>query len=551
MSILAQAVSLFRVREDCPADYHFGADDIGQLHRVAGGAGTGPLDDQSWTDLLLDQYSAELSGEVSIFGRQLLHQRLRAGLDDDARAVMKGRLQMLMREPGELDELHRTLRSLRHADTEVAALLFEQERPQPPAWAGRTWPLPLALLASVAAVAISPLAWLAVALTLYLLISAQLRYHEQIQAWAGATTSLQMLLRVQSLLGARAGTVGRDFADGRELAGRINRGLSRSRLANGVPGAGEYADWFLLANVNHYFRSVELVFAQRAFLRECYLRCANLEADVALARHLLRVPAWCWAGRGAPDCAELRRAVHPLLPGAAPLSISLQGKGAFISGRNGVGKSTFLRTVGLNLVAARAFGFCYAEHAHLPALPVYTSMRSEDSLPGAESLYMAELRRAKELLAAADGPHPGLYLIDEIFCGTNHAESVAAAAAVIDALAARGLVIVSSHNLLLAPLLAHRLDPYCIGAASGDLALEPGVLADTNGIALLSAHGFAPRVQQNAAKVAHWLSGYLGQPHAGADLLDEANRGRQPADTLTLRAAAACPSRSPRGSRPS
>jgi hypothetical protein len=415
------------------------------------------------------------------------------------------------------------LRSLRRADTEVAALLFEHVPPEPPAWAGRTWPLPIALLASIAAVAISPLAWLATALVLYLLISVQLRYHERVVLWARSANSLQMLLRVHSLLGSREGPVQHEFADGLGLAGRICRGLSRARLASAVPGAGEYADWFLLANVNHYFRSIKLVCAQRAFLRECYLRCANLEADVALARHLLAAGSWCWAARAADRELVLRHAVHPLLEKAAPLSLALDERGAFLSGQNGIGKSTFLRTVGLNLVAARAFGFCYAERAQLPALPVYTSMQNEDSLPGGVSLYMAELRRAKELLAAAAGPHPGLYLIDEIFRGTNHVESVSAAAAVIDSLAARGLVIVSSHNLVLAPLLAHRLDGYCIRRVDGRLALESGVLADTNGIALLSAHGFGPQVQQNAVKVAHWLSGYLGQPHAGADVLNEAN----------------------------
>jgi DNA mismatch repair ATPase MutS len=177
-----------------------------------------------------------------------------------------------------------------------------------------------------------------------------------------------------------------------------------------------------------------------------------------------------------------------------------------------VGKSTLLRTVGINLVVARAFGFCYAREASVPALPVYASMQSEDSMLGGESLYMAELRRAKQLLAAADGPHPGIYLIDEIFRGTNHLESVSAAAAVLEVLAAKGLVIVSSHNLVLAPLLAHRLAPLCVRVEDGVLVLEAGVLAHTNGIALLAQRGFGAQVEANAGRVFEWLSGYLAHP---------------------------------------
>jgi hypothetical protein len=75
---------------------------------------------------------------------------------------------------------------------------------------------------------------------------------------------------------------------------------------------------------------------------------------------------------------------------------------------------------------------------------VYASMQGEYSLLGGESLHMAQLRRAGELLAAADGAHRGIFIIDQIFRGTSHLESVSAAAAVLDALAAKGLVIVSS-----------------------------------------------------------------------------------------------------------
>ncbi|MEJ7807369.1 MAG: DNA mismatch repair protein MutS, partial [Telluria sp.] len=166
-----------------------------------------------------------------------------------------------------------------------------------------------------------------------------------------------------------------------------------------------------------------------------------------------------------------------------------------------------------NLIAARAFGFCYAKSAAVPFTPVYASMQSEDSLFGGESLYMAELRRAKELLAAADGPHPGVCIIDEIFRGTNHLESVSAAASVLDVLAAKGVVLVSSHNLVLAPLLAHRFDPMCVVRnGAGVLTLGPGVLAHANGIALLSERGLGSTVEAKAGRVFDWLSAHLAQP---------------------------------------
>jgi DNA mismatch repair ATPase MutS len=134
-------------------------------------------------------------------------------------------------------------------------------------------------------------------------------------------------------------------------------------------------------------------------------------------------------------------------------------------------------------------------------------------------ILIAELRRAGELLQAAQSGIDAVYLIDEIFRGTNHLESVSAAAAVLDALAARALVLVSSHNLILASLLRHRLDPYCIAREGEALVMRTGVLLDTNGVALLGAQGFPPEVAQKAAHVAHWLGGYLAAPSAAAGVL--------------------------------
>lgn len=516
-AVWTQAVTQLRafliIPDREPVDYGFVASDVAQVHRLCADPARGALDDATWKDLLLDTYRAQLSKEVSIFGQQVLYQRLRAGLDDDACAAVGERVRDLMGDPERLAALHRDCTSLRHADKEIATLLYEDAAPSVPWWVGKTWPLPLQLLASIAAVIVTPAAWLATGVVAYLLMSTQMRYYERVEEWERSMNALQMLLRVSSILGARKDALLLPFAGPAAAAGKLNRQLSRAPMVVMTPGARTYLDWFMLHNVNHYFKGVRLVHGNLDFLRACFLRVGELEADIALARHLLQAPVLCWAERHTSQSIALGGTVHPLLPQAQALSVRLDGGGAFISGQNGVGKSTLLRTVGVNLVTARAFGFCYAHKASVPDLPVYTSMQSEDSLFGGESLYMAELRRAQELLAAADGAHPGICIIDEIFRGTNHLESVSAAASVLDVLAAKGLVMVSSHNLVLASLLAQRLSPLCVRQhADGRLALEAGVLAHTNGIALLAQRGFGPAIEARAGRVFDWLNGYLAHP---------------------------------------
>ena len=254
--------------------------------------------------------------------------------------------------------------------------------------------------------------------------------------------------------------------------------------------------------------------AERPALQVLFWHVAGLEADLAVWRHLRQTPVHCVAGRtnpGSPGSLLLKAVVHPLLADAQPLHLDLQQQGALITGQNGAGKSTLLRTVGLNVIVARAFGFCYALSAQLPRDPSFTlvsSLQVEDSLQAGTSLYMAELARARGLLQAVAQGGPVLVLIDEIFRGTNPQEAVAATTALVQALAPRALVLLCTHHVVLAPLLAAELQALCVQRDSaGARTLQPGVLAQSNGLALLAEQGFAAPLQASAADALAWLQG--------------------------------------------
>ena len=501
-------------------DYPFARSDVAQYARALSASGEAPpalLDQQTWDDMLLDQYSDRLTSETSIFGQQELHRRLHGGVaGPDAVA----RVRALAEGEAGRSALQAACSGLRAAEAEIAGMLFGAGPAAAPRWTRWLKFLGPAMLAVAAA---TLLWWPASVLALglwALLMGVQVKYYDQSQQWERLVQAMQLQLRAHSLLGKLGeGAVASaaPFAGGAAQAGRISRQLGRSPLEGFIPGLKEYGEWIGLTNIRRYFAGRDLVLAQRGFLRESFRMVAGLEADLALARELLAAPVVCWTTAAADGLASgelaLDGVVHPLLEQAMPLTFALpvDGGGAFISGQNGIGKSTLLRTLGLNLITARAFGFCYARSASVPLLPVYSSMQSEDSLSGGESLYIAELRRAHELLALARTGR-AFFIIDEIFRGTNHLESVSGAAAVLDTLAQHGTVVVSSHNLVLAPLLAHRLAPMCVGAEDGQLRVRAGVLAHTNGLTLLATHGFGPAIEGKAAQVHAWLSDYLAHP---------------------------------------
>jgi hypothetical protein len=545
-------------------DYPFTRSDVAMyaraLHANGGGdaapaAALAPVDRQTWDDLLLDQYADRLARETSIFGQQELHRRLLgagSGADADSDATATAvRVRALAADGADQHRaaLQTACADLRCAETEIAELLFGDGPAPAPRWSRLLKWLPPAFLLTAALVLLWwPLCVPALALWALLML-VQVKFCEQSQRWERLVGTLQLQLRAHSLLGALAGaanlaattattattaTLAAPFRDGAAQAGKLSRQLGRSALESVIPGMKEYGEWIGLSNIRRYFAGRDLFLAHRDFLRDSYRMVAGLEADLALARELRAAPVVCWATQpataesAASTAAQLQLdgVVHPLLEQAMPLTITLEDKGAFISGQNGIGKSTLLRTLGLNLITARAFGFCYARSASLPLLPVYSSMQSEDSLSGGESLYIAELRRAHELLALA-GRGRAVFLIDEIFRGTNHLESVSGAAAVLDTLAQQGTVLVSSHNLVLAPLLAHRLAPLCVSAEDGQLRVRPGVLAHTNGLTLLAERGFGPAIEAKAAQVHAWLGDYLAHPKDCSHGLNDVNAPKE------------------------
>jgi len=129
------------------------------------------------------------------------------------------------------------------------------------------------------------------------------------------------------------------------------------------------------------------------------------------------------------------------------------GHTAVITGSNMSGKSTFLRTVGLNLVLAQAGAVVCADSLRLSTAQVYTAMRTQDNLAESTSSFYAELKRLRLLLELTSTGQPVFYLLDEILRGTNSLDRHRGAHALIHQLhQRRASGLISTHDLELAAL---------------------------------------------------------------------------------------------------
>lgn len=194
---------------------------------------------------------------------------------------------------------------------------------------------------------------------------------------------------------------------------------------------------------------------------------------------------------------------HPLLPEEQAIRNDLRLDEArallIVSGSNMSGKSTLLRTVGINCVLAWAGAPVRARRLRLGALTLGTSLRVHDSLQAGHSRFFAEIVRLRQLVDLARARPPLLFLLDEILHGTNSSDRRAGAEGLVRGLLARGaLGLVTTHDLALAQVVegldgraenVHFEDRIEDERLHFDYRVRPGVVTRSNALALMRAVG--------------------------------------------------------------
>lgn len=185
---------------------------------------------------------------------------------------------------------------------------------------------------------------------------------------------------------------------------------------------------------------------------------AEIEALSSLANLSFNNPGWCFPElAGEESQFESRQLGHPLIPENKRItsSFSTIGKGQvnLITGSNMAGKSTFLRSVGINIILAMAGGPACASRMRLSPMKVMSSMRVSDNLEESTSTFYAELKKLKKIIEAVNQREKIILLLDEILRGTNSADRHTGSTALIKQLIHHDAVaLVATHDLELTGL---------------------------------------------------------------------------------------------------
>jgi len=194
---------------------------------------------------------------------------------------------------------------------------------------------------------------------------------------------------------------------------------------------------------------------------------------------------------------------HPLLPEATFVRNDVRLGGELrliiVSGSNMSGKSTLLRSVGLNTVLAWAGAPVRATRLELSPLQVGASLRTVDSLLDGRSRFYAEITRLRQIMDLAGRERTLLFLVDEMLSGTNSHDRRIGAEGLVRTLVDRGAIgLITTHDLALAHIAGalgpaavnvHFSDTIVDGQLQFDFRLRPGIVEHSNALELMRSVG--------------------------------------------------------------
>ena len=265
-------------------------------------------------------------------------------------------------------------------------------------------------------------------------------------------------------------------------------------------GVKELVNIFFLSEPNILNRSFRLLDTKRADIEAIFAYVGCVDMLLSTANLQENLPYYCkpqWTDMG----LKMTDVYHPLIEQCVANTLDTAGKSVLLTGSNMSGKTTFIRTIALNMLSAQTLDMCFARSFSGQRMRIHSAINLHDNLLESQSFYMKEVATVKDMLEESQCYENNLFVLDEIYKGTNTLERIAASKAVLSKLAENGnLVFASTHDIELADMLAEEYELYhfCEQIEQNrlhfDYLLKSGKLKHRNAIKLLEIEGYPESV---------------------------------------------------------
>lgn len=471
------------------------------------------VDDRTWLDLEFPKIFSDLDSTLTPVGGQTLYRMMRHYVADDGELADRYRACEAFRSDAAVREAIQLGLGALEGDTNANIADFIFGKPPAKPKFGRLAPL-CGVLSAVMLVGViffsAPLVfWIALVvcnLVIFLRTSRALVHdNQQLEDCYGLVRVADRLAKIPSHSQPQLAQL---------VAESLQRATARRKLRWFALSQGTLLSNLLtpfnvafLLEYNLYVWTVKQIDRIQPALASTFRLVGALDAGIAIASFLECSPGHCLPYITQQSLIDIEDGCHPLTANPVGNSIRLDGRSALVTGSNMAGKTTFIKMLGINVILGRTLGFCLASRAAIPRTSVMASIRNAHSVESGKSHYFAEIEAIHSFIETAKRGDCRLFVIDELFNGTNTVERLATVRAVLESLCRNAQVLVTTHDVELQSVLGEHYDLYHFREDPDvegfyDFRLRKGASTARNAIRLLERTGFPPEIVVRAMEYA-------------------------------------------------
>ena len=479
------------------------------------------VDDQTWSDLNMDDLYSKIERTMTNPGECILYNILRTPLLSDKVLKKRNEIIRLFQTNKEIREQIQIalLRMGKQKGNGVTALVCEEIPPSNPLRFLFSF---LALLAFISIIAV-PVLWgapgiLLLILPLYIVnLLATSKVRAQLLFQLAAIRYLGAMIRLAKKIASIKCPELADYCEKLKKATSATEKIARktfllfpeSSLSSDI-GTLLYAhiDIYFLREVRIFYAVLDEIHAHKEELRLIYRLIGELDALQSVASYREGFSGYIEPSFSDKELLlEIKDARHPLLANPVPNSITIRGKGVSITGSNMAGKTTFLRTLGVNALLSQTIYTCFATSYTGNYFRIISLINEADNLIEGKSYYLMEAEHLLRMIKSSEKEILTLCFIDEPLAGTNSSERVIASFEILRYLINHNaLVVVATHDLELARKLEfgfksyHFTDDVDDKGLKFDFKLKEGITSTSNAIKLLEYLDYPENIINSALK---------------------------------------------------
>lgn len=481
------------------------------------------LSDKTCNDLDFDDLFMFIDRTHSKVGQQYLYKHLRTlKLNEREAKLNEEIITELSKNPELRIPVQKKLEKLKHKDAFCIASLFQDEHLNQPKWFIAIKLLSFSSLTSLVLGFFNPVFF--IVLSGIFCVNFVLHYWNK-NNLAQYVNSIPQLLRLNNVashlfVNSLFKKLNPDLPKSIKLINEVKNRMFFFSLEAKLQGEFEIIAWFIFEIFKTLFLLEPLLLfgilkrlnTKRDEIENVFKFVGHIDMLISIASLRNGLETFCLPIINDSDKIIAKDISHPLISNCITNSIEIDEKSILLTGSNMSGKTSFIRAIGLNIITGLTINTCFAKSITFPLLKVFSAIRISDDLMNDKSYYFEEVLTIKEMINESENGSKNLFLLDEIFKGTNTVERISAGKSILSALANNNnKILVSTHDIELTDLLSDKYELYHFSETVNektvgfDYKLKEGKLKNRNAIRILEINDYPKEVVEEAMEIAKEL----------------------------------------------